>query len=74
MKKVFYFYVFNDILLTCDINIVKLNLSRGGIFNVSAISVTPEQLRASAKVYMNASQDIQQQMQRVQSENNNMAS
>lgn len=40
---------------------------------MSAISVTPEQLRASAKVYMNASQDIQQQMQRVQSENNNMA-
>ena len=74
MKKVFYFYVFNDILLACDINIVNLNLSRGGIFNVSAISVTPEQLRASAKVYMNASQDIQQQMQRVQSENNNMAS
>lgn len=40
---------------------------------MGAISVTPEQLRASAKVYIQASQEIQQQMRRVQNENNTMA-
>ena len=33
--------------------------------HMGAISVTPEQLRASAKVYIQASQEIQQQMRRV---------
>ena len=41
--------------------------------HMGAISVTPEQLRASAKVYIQASQEIQQQMRRVQNENNTIA-
>ncbi len=41
--------------------------------HMGPISVTPEQLRTSAKVYIQASQEIQQQMRRVQNENNTMA-
>lgn len=40
----------------------------GGI-DMSIISVTPEQLRDSAKVYINASNEITAQINRVQSEN-----
>lgn len=37
--------------------------------DMSIISVTPEQLRDSAKVYINASNEITAQINRVQSEN-----
>ena len=41
----------------------------GGRIDMSIISVTPEQLRDSAKVYINASNEITAQINRVQSEN-----
>lgn len=41
----------------------------GGSIDMSIISVTPEQLRDSAKVYINASNEITAQINRVQSEN-----
>ena len=50
-----------------------LKISERWLPHMGAISVTPEQLRASAKVYIHASQEITQQMQRVQNENNTMA-
>lgn len=50
-----------------------LKISGRWLPHMGAISVTPEQLRASAKVYIHASQEITQQMQRVQNENNTMA-
>ena len=53
-------------------NFVKNKKRKVGA-HMGAISVTPEQLRASAKVYIHASQRSQQQMQRVQNENNTMA-
>lgn len=41
---------------------------------MGVISVTPEQLRASAQVYSNAANEIQNQLSRISTENGTMAS